>query len=75
MIGAEVYLWGTRIGIVVFDDSTGLGSFEYDTAFLASEIEVSPIMMPLSRRVFVLPELPRKSFLGLPGILADSLPD
>ena len=75
MIGAEVYLWGTRIGIVAFDDSTGLGSFEYDTACLASEIEVSPIMMPLSRRVFVFPELPRKSFHGLPGLLADSLPD
>ena len=75
MIGAQVYLWGTRIGFVAFDDTTGLGSFEYDTAFLASGIEVSPIMMPLSGRVFVFPELPRKSFHGLPGLLSDSLPD
>lgn len=75
MIGAQVYLWGTRIGFVAFDDTTGLGSFEYDTAFLTSGIEVSPIMMPLSGRVFVFPELPRKSFYGLPGLLSDSLPD
>lgn len=75
MIGAQVYLWGTRIGFVAFDNTTGLGSFEYDTAFLASGIEVSPIMMPLSGRVFVFPELPRKSFHGLPGLLSDSLPD
>ena len=71
MIGAQVYLWGTRIGFVAFDDTTGLGSFEYDTAFLASGIEVSPIMMPLSGRVFVFPELPRKSFYGLPGLLSE----
>ena len=75
MTAAEVRLWGTRIGVVVFDDTTGLGSFEYDTDFTRSGIEVSPVMMPLSRRVYSFPELNRSSFHGLPGLLSDSLPD
>ena len=75
MTTAEVMLWGTKIGTVAFDDNSGLGSFEYDPAFLASGIEVSPIAMPLSRRVYTFPELARQSFHGLPGLLSDSLPD
>ncbi|WP_130836201.1 type II toxin-antitoxin system HipA family toxin [Lachnoclostridium sp. Marseille-P6806] len=75
MTAAEVMLWGTRIGTVAFDDSTRLGSFEYDPAFLSSGIEVSPITMPLSRRVYIFPELAGPSFHGLPGLLANSLPD
>lgn len=75
MTAAEVWLWGTKIGTVSFDDSTGFGAFEYDPAFLLSGIEVSPITMPLSGRVYSFPELERKSFHGLPGLLADSLPD
>ncbi len=72
---AEVMLWGTRIGVVAFDNDTGLGSFEYDARFLSSSIEVAPITMPLSSRVYVFPELARQSFHGLPGLLSDSLPD
>lgn len=75
MTTAEVMLWGTKIGTVAFDDNSGLGSFEYDPAFLPSGIEVSPIAMPLSRRVYTFPELARQSFHGLPGLLSDSLPD
>ena len=73
MTAAEVYLWGTRIGVVVFDD--GIGRFEYDKRFLSSGIEVSPLVMPLSSQVYSFPELSRISFHGLPGLLADSLPD
>ena len=75
MTVAEIIMWGTKIGTVVFDRETGLGSFEYDPAFLSSGIEVSPLAMPLSRRVYAFPELARQSFHGLPGLLADSLPD
>ena len=75
MTAAEVFLWGTKIGTVIFDRDTGLGSFEYDPVFLTSGIEVAPIVMPLSRRVYSFPELARQSFHGLPGLLADSLPD
>lgn len=75
MTAAEVFLWGTRIGVVVFDDASGLGSFEFDRDFTDSGVEVSPIVMPLSKRVYSFPELDRKSFHGLPGLLSDSLPD
>lgn len=72
---ADVMLWGTKIGTVAFDDENGLGSFEYDRDFQRSGIEVSPIVMPLSPRVFQFGNLARESFHGLPGLLADSLPD
>ena len=52
-----------------------VAAFEYDPAFAQSGIEISPMMMPLSRRVYSFPELSRKTFYGLPGLLADSLPD
>ncbi len=73
MTFANVFLWGTKIGSVVYEN--GLSSFEYDKSFLSSGIEVSPIVMPLSERVYAFPELARESFHGLPGLLADSLPD
>ncbi|MCC2867540.1 MAG: HipA domain-containing protein [Candidatus Accumulibacter phosphatis] len=72
---AEVRLWGKTIGAVSLQDGEGVASFEYDAAFAQSGIQVAPIVMPLSRRVYRFPELSRPTFLGLPGLLADSLPD
>jgi serine/threonine-protein kinase HipA len=72
---AEIHLYETLIGAVAWDDSRGLGVFEYDPAFLRSGIEVSPIHLPLRAGRFSFPELPRETFKGLPGLLADSLPD
>lgn len=72
---AEVFLWGTRIGIVHLENGRKYASFEYDRDFLRSGIEVSPIKMPLSNRVYEFPALAGDAFHGLPGMLADSLPD
>ena len=73
---AEVILWGSRIGIVYQGNDTGEFFFEYDKEFLRSGIEVAPFMMPLSDRIFSFPELMRSNaFHGMPGLLADSLPD
>ena len=72
---AEVRLWGRTIGAVSLGDADEVTAFEYDAAFSGSGIEVSPIAMPLSRRVYTFPELSVKTFYGLPGLLADSLPD
>jgi serine/threonine-protein kinase HipA len=72
---AEVRLWGKTIGAVALQDGEEAASFEYDAAFAQSGIEVAPIVMPLSRRVYRFPELSRPTFHGLPGLLADSLPD
>ena len=72
---AEVRLWGTRIGAVHLADGATTASFQYDRAFLGSGVQVAPLMMPLSGRVFSFPALSAVSFHGLPGLLADSLPD
>lgn len=75
MTTAEVILWGSRIGAVTLPDGERFASFEYDPDFATSGIEVSPITMPLDTAVHRFPALPLESFHGLPGLLADSLPD
>lgn len=72
---AEVRLWGRRIGAVSQGDHEDYARFQYDPAFLASGIEVAPLTLPLARQPYAFPELDRRSFRGLPGLLADSLPD
>ncbi len=72
---AEVTLWDRTIGAVSLEDGTDWAAFEYDDAFAQSSIEVSPIAMPLSNSVYTFPGLTRDVFHGLPGMLADSLPD
>lgn len=72
---AEVRLWGKTIGAVSLQDGEEVASFEYDAAFAQSGIQVAPIVMPLSRRVYRFPALARPTFHGLPGLVADSLPD
>jgi len=72
---AEVRLWGRTIGAVSLADGEDVASFEYEPAFVNSGIEVSPLVMPLARQVYRFPELSRETFHGLPGLLADSLPD
>jgi serine/threonine-protein kinase HipA len=72
---AMVNLWGRTIGAVSLDDDAVAATFEYDPAFTSSGIEVTPLMMPLSRRLFSFPSLRQETFHGLPGLLADSLPD
>lgn len=72
---AEVRLWGTRIGAVALEGGDLYAVFQYDPDFLASGIEVSPLMMPLAETPYRFPELALETFRGLPGMLADSLPD
>jgi serine/threonine-protein kinase HipA len=72
---AEVRLWGRRLGAVALTDTSPVARFEYSADFLVSGLEVSPLMMPLSNTVYHFPALGRDAFHGLPGLLADSLPD
>ena len=72
---AEVYLWGTRVGIIHQDLDKPYASFEYNGDFLKSGIEISPIMMPLSNIVYEFPLLSGEPFFGMPGLVVDSLPD
>jgi serine/threonine-protein kinase HipA len=72
---AEVRLWGRTIGAISLADGAEVAAFQYDGAFAASGIELAPLTMPLSSRIYSFPALPRPAFHGLPGLVADSLPD
>ena len=72
---AEVKLWGRTIGAVALEEDNEIAAFEYDPAFARSGIEIAPLTMPLSNTVYSFPELSRRTYHGLPGLLADSLPD
>ena len=71
----EVYLWGNRIAFLS-DGDNGISTFEYDKDFILSGIEVSPFNLKLNQSLYSFPELSHSSaFHGLPGLVADSLPD
>jgi len=72
---AEVRLWGRTIGAVSLEEGASFATFQYDPAFARSGIEVAPLVMPLATAPYRFPELSPASFYGLPGLLADSLPD
>ncbi|HEY4732374.1 MAG TPA: type II toxin-antitoxin system HipA family toxin [Gammaproteobacteria bacterium] len=76
----EVSLWGDIVGAVSWLDDRGYGIFEYDRAFLKKGLDISPIHMSLDNArkgdgIFSFPSLNKNTFLGLPGLLADALPD
>jgi serine/threonine-protein kinase HipA len=71
---AEVRLWGTTIGAVSVERAGEPAAFEYTPEFASSGIEVAPLAMPLSRALYRFTSL-GEAFHGLPGLLADSLPD
>lgn len=75
MTTASVRLWGRNIGAVTWDAGQDLALFEYAPAFQSAGIEVAPLTMPAGPGIFRFPALSRESFRGLPGLLADSLPD
>jgi len=72
---ASVMLWGTQIGAVTWVEEQSLGYFQYASDFLSSGIELSPLAMPLAEAPYAYPALPKEAFKGLPGLLADVLPD
>ena len=63
------------VGAASFNTETGIGSFEFEPNFIKTGIELSPIKMPLSPKVYSFPEADYETFKGLPGMIADSLPD
>ena len=75
---AEVRIWDTKIGVLFLKQGSRFASFEYDPEFVANVaglgLELAPLTMPISRRVYEFPDL-AASFHGVPGLFADSLPD
>lgn len=76
---AFVKIWGETVGAVAWDEISGTANFEYDPKFIAQKIDLAPLKMPIANglnRIFSFPELRNtKTFKGLPGLLADVLPD
>ncbi len=73
---ATVKLWGTTVGYVSMDHTERYARFEYDPAFVNFGIEPAPLSMPLRKgRIYQFQDLHSRSFHGLPGMIADSLPD
>jgi serine/threonine-protein kinase HipA len=80
---AEIKIWGELVGAVRWDTEQQLASFQYSPTFLKKQWDISPVKMPTSEgsRIFSFPELRKgkndsiATFKGLPGLLADALPD
>ena len=77
---AVVNLWGDTVGAVSWLDDGAYGIFEYAPAFLKKGYDIAPIQMSLADArqgdgKFSFPALRKETFLGLPGMLADALPD
>lgn len=75
---ALVRLWGQLVGAVRWDPTRSLATFAYDPDFVKSGLNVAPLQMPLSARadqVYAFPRLSPETYHGLPGLLADALPD
>ncbi len=73
---AKVYLWEEYAGAVLWNEQTQTAIFEYDPAFTSKGWEISPLTMPIrGNRSFSFGELSKETFMGMPGLLADALPD
>jgi serine/threonine-protein kinase HipA len=68
-------MWGRTIGAVSLEPGRDTAAFQYAPDFVGSGIQPAPLTMPLSDNVYEFPALPPMTFRGLPGLLADSLPD
>ena len=73
----DVSIWGMKVGALVWDTTAGMAVFEYDSKFRRSGLELAPLTMPLAmgNRPFSFPANRTECFKGLPGLIADSLPD
>jgi serine/threonine-protein kinase HipA len=73
---AKVYIWGEYAGAVLWNENTGFATFEYEPSFAKKGWDLSPLMMPINEnRAHSFRDLSKDTFMGLPGLLADALPD
>lgn len=73
---AKVYMFGMPVGTFRWDERYEVVRFEYDSSFVGRGLEPSPLMMPVREgRIYSFGDLDKETFKGLPGMLADSLPD
>jgi serine/threonine-protein kinase HipA len=71
----RVMMWKKTVGALSMDSSSGICAFQYDPEWINSGIEINPIKLPLSDRIYQFPSLSKETYKGLPGAFADTLPD
>ncbi len=73
---ARVNLYGQPVGTFRWDNNRQIAHFEYADSFIGKGLEPSPILMPVRQgRIYSFSDIGRETFKGLPGMLADALPD
>lgn len=76
---AYINIWNKRVGAIAWNENTGIATFEYQPSFFENEWDLSPLKMPMDgagKKIFSFSELRDIiTFKGLPGLLADVLPD
>ena len=73
---AKVNMFGILVGTFRWDSRYEVAQFEYDRSFVGRGLEPSPLRMPVREgRVYSFVNLDKGTFMGLPGLLADALPD
>ena len=77
---ATVKIWDQPVGAVLWDDSSQSGTFEFEPKFVKNGLDLAPFMMPIAElkrgdTLFEFKQLNKETFYGLPGLLADALPD
>ena len=79
---ARIKIWGVTVGAVLWDESNQLASFQYEPSFITRGYKLAPLKMPLDTNIiYSFPDLrsnplsTENTFNGLPGLLADVLPD
>lgn len=75
MKNARVFLWGNEVGDLSLCPDEKYVQFQYSRRFLESTLEISPLVMPLCVTPYIFQALEQITFKGLPGVIADSLPD
>jgi len=77
---AKVNIWNEMVGAVAWDDVKGYATFEFEESFLKKDLDLAPLKMSIAeakngKRIFSFTNLNKETYKGLPGLLADSLPD
>lgn len=76
---AYINIWSERAGAVAWDSNSGIATFEYSNSFIANKLDLAPITMSVrgaENKIFSFPQLAKsETYHGLPGLLADVLPD
>ena len=72
----EVRIWNKTAGAIApLSQTPGFYEFEYEPQFLRSGLEISPLVLPARAGRYSFPALNPETFRGLPGVIADALPD